>query len=525
SAVSVTKYFLTMLGLPARGGESATATRMTASTRQFKPDGALVGPRHKLIDLLHPALCHQRADGQPDKTVLKRYVWGLDLSQSLHAAGGIGGLLGCVDTAGTAATGDDRSFIYAYDGQGNVTQLIETTVDPLTNTPGPNYGTVAASYAYDAFGSITSQSGNYAEANPFRFSTKYFDAETGLSYYGYRYYSARLGRWLSRDPIGEAGGVNLYAFVENSPPNLFEPFGLFPQDAGVFGAQFDCNPNDPTPWESIWSGQDLSRLLNCDPGAPTGTDAFDAVLNDVSGGLQIAGGTALAGTSAYATVCALSGPPGWAVAAGSLAIAGACVAADQIGAGYVQIEQGTHVPTQLNNDILQGKCGLSRTQAAWAELGVNLGLGGGQLVSGVKCVARATPVLTGNCLTAEQALACAADESFDFAASIPSVRNPRACSVGVSTRTGQSYRGVSGEFTEPCGTQLGGRLPTVSVEKHSVTRCAEVSVAARAEAAGECLDDLFYSTRSVRTGEIMDPCGNCRSWIAPGRCLRGTEAP
>ncbi|MFN0138230.1 MAG: RHS repeat-associated core domain-containing protein [Phycisphaerae bacterium] len=79
---------------------------------------------------------------------------------------------------------------------------------------------------------MTSQSGNYADANPFRFSTKYFDAETGLSYYGYRYYSARLGRWLSRDPIGEAGGVNLYGFVLNSPPNFFEALGLFPDGLG-----------------------------------------------------------------------------------------------------------------------------------------------------------------------------------------------------------------------------------------------------------------------------------------------------
>ena len=43
-----------------------------------------------------------------------------------------------------------------------------------------------------------------------RFSTKYYDAETDLYYYGYRYYSPSLGRWISRDPIEEEGGVNLY---------------------------------------------------------------------------------------------------------------------------------------------------------------------------------------------------------------------------------------------------------------------------------------------------------------------------
>jgi RHS repeat-associated protein len=60
-----------------------------------------------------------------------------------------------------------------------------------------------------------------ATANPFRFSTKYQDDETGLLYYGYRYYDASTGRWLSRDPIEESGGVNLYGFVyEDANKNI-----------------------------------------------------------------------------------------------------------------------------------------------------------------------------------------------------------------------------------------------------------------------------------------------------------------
>jgi len=50
-----------------------------------------------------------------------------------------------------------------------------------------------------------------------RFSTKYQDSETDLLYYGHRYYSATTGRWLSRDPIDEQGGLNVYAFVGNNP--------------------------------------------------------------------------------------------------------------------------------------------------------------------------------------------------------------------------------------------------------------------------------------------------------------------
>ncbi len=59
------------------------------------------------------------------------------------------------------------------------------------------------------------------------FSTKYYDWETGLYYYGYRYYSPTIGRWLSRDPIGEKGGRNLYGFVDNNPLNLNDFLGLW----------------------------------------------------------------------------------------------------------------------------------------------------------------------------------------------------------------------------------------------------------------------------------------------------------
>ena len=67
--------------------------------------------------------------------------------------------------------------------------------------------------------------GTVAAEMPFRFSTKYNDVETGLYYYGYRYYDPITGRWMSRDPIGEVGGKNIYAFVVNSPLSLVDPLG------------------------------------------------------------------------------------------------------------------------------------------------------------------------------------------------------------------------------------------------------------------------------------------------------------
>jgi RHS repeat-associated protein len=72
-------------------------------------------------------------------------------------------------------------------------------------------------YAYGPFGEVVRASGAMAGVNPFQFSTTYTDSETGLNYYGYRYYNASTGRWIGRDPAGENGGLNLYAFVENDP--------------------------------------------------------------------------------------------------------------------------------------------------------------------------------------------------------------------------------------------------------------------------------------------------------------------
>ena len=65
-----------------------------------------------------------------------------------------------------------------------------------------------------------------AKKNPFRFSTKYADNESGLLYYGYRYYNPSAGRWLSRDPIGERDALNVYQLVGNDPLSRWDYLGL-----------------------------------------------------------------------------------------------------------------------------------------------------------------------------------------------------------------------------------------------------------------------------------------------------------
>ena len=136
-------------------------------------------------------------------TLLREYTWGLNLG------GGIGGLL--------AMRQSGQEFHYLYDGKGNVSAVIDSTQ------------TVVASYRYDTFGRLTTQSGTLDQ--PYRFSTKQYLADVGLNYYGYRFYSPAMGRWLNRDPLGEVGGVNLYGFVLNNAVNIIDIWGLDPGDS------------------------------------------------------------------------------------------------------------------------------------------------------------------------------------------------------------------------------------------------------------------------------------------------------
>lgn len=79
---------------------------------------------------------------------------------------------------------------------------------------------------YDSFGKITASSGSVS--NPFRYTGRDFDSETGLYYYRARYYDSTTGRFLSEDAIRFTAGVDFYPYVSNSALNFHDPFGEFP---------------------------------------------------------------------------------------------------------------------------------------------------------------------------------------------------------------------------------------------------------------------------------------------------------
>ena len=97
-------------------------------------------------------------------------------------------------------TQGNNTYICLTDGNKNIRQLKNTS------------GTTVEIYDYDPFGKV---SGSGTVTQPWQFSSEYFDSETGLVYYNYRYYSPELGRWTRRDPIEEEGGVNLYGMCHN----------------------------------------------------------------------------------------------------------------------------------------------------------------------------------------------------------------------------------------------------------------------------------------------------------------------
>jgi len=148
----------------------------------------------------------------PQLSIVQSFAWGLDLSGSLQGAGGVGGLLWVSEISNGQIS---NSHAACYDGNGNVTALVNFSDASVT-----------ARYEYGPFGEPLRQTGVMAEANAFRFSTKFTDDETGMLYYGYRSYNPALGRWLSRDPLGERGGGNLHVFVGNQPLSGVDLLGL-----------------------------------------------------------------------------------------------------------------------------------------------------------------------------------------------------------------------------------------------------------------------------------------------------------
>jgi RHS repeat-associated protein len=106
-----------------------------------------------------------------------------------------------------------NSTFYSFDSEGNVVHRSDGSGAVLTNYLFSGYGTVVSGTLGEPFG-YRGQAGYYS------------DSETGLIMLTFRYYNPETGRFLTRDPIGYEGGINIYAYVTNNPINLQDMLGL-----------------------------------------------------------------------------------------------------------------------------------------------------------------------------------------------------------------------------------------------------------------------------------------------------------
>ncbi|MCX6346113.1 MAG: hypothetical protein NT018_13750 [Armatimonadetes bacterium] len=153
----------------------------------------------------------------------------------------------------------ENHYFYTFDPLGNVSQIQDDS------------GDVVANVGYYAYGTPLAES----ESNPTPFGcggqAGYYTDESGLILCSYRYYDPTEGRWLTRDPIGYDGGINVYAYCGGNPVGRLDPSGLAWYDGwlnGEWGSKVPvlggmaqqagcdyakCEMGKGSGWQAAWS--------------------------------------------------------------------------------------------------------------------------------------------------------------------------------------------------------------------------------------------------------------------------------
>ena len=171
-----------------------------------------------------------------------------DVAVTIHA-GGVNTPVARINTA----TGD--VFHLVQGATGNVHAAFDSS------------GALVETYQYSAFGEteVIVQEGRSPTGNRLAFHGHMYDPATGLYNMRARYYSPTYGRFISQDPIGVAGGVNLYGFARNNALAFWDPFGL------------KVNNPSTEPWYATMTAQILIGLSQ--PGVANAPDSDDQLLD------------------------------------------------------------------------------------------------------------------------------------------------------------------------------------------------------------------------------------------------------
>lgn len=132
-----------------------------------------------------------------------------------------------------AVTKGGSTFFYHQDGLGTVTDLTDSA------------GATTKSYSYDAYGNILESPGTLEQ--PYSYTGREFDSESGLYYYRARYYDPTTGMFLQKDPLRFINGTNLYSYTMNNPINFADALGLWRNPSDIYDEAMKRVQNSPFP--------------------------------------------------------------------------------------------------------------------------------------------------------------------------------------------------------------------------------------------------------------------------------------
>jgi len=166
--------------------------------------------------------CIAEYDG--DDNLLRKYIYGPGIDQPIC-------MIDVEDSGPALSLSNGAVSYYHYDGLGSVVALSDEDGDTVQV------------YEYDVYGNVAASDPNHT--NPFMFTGRRMDSETGLYFYRARYYNPALGRFLQTDPIGHGDGMNMYAYCGNNPIGSVDHYGLAaaPPDCNAGLCTYTSNPH------------------------------------------------------------------------------------------------------------------------------------------------------------------------------------------------------------------------------------------------------------------------------------------
>jgi RHS repeat-associated protein len=177
------------------------------------------------------------------------------------------------------------NYIPVHDQRGNVVAMVDKSTSA-----------VAESYRYDAYGNVKIYNGSHAEisssaiSNPWLFSSKELDSETGLYYFTRRYYDPTLGRFVTTDPLGITDGINMYGYAGGNPMMFVDPTGLLAK--GAVGLAFKGYQTVGYYGFFYWAGADYMKpeVAPTEKGNPDSNEvifSINGILNNLAAALSI----------------------------------------------------------------------------------------------------------------------------------------------------------------------------------------------------------------------------------------------